>query len=328
MSDELQLTPAYAPLVLEDASGLKSFFQALHELESGRSRQPLTILQIGDSHTAGGWFTARLRSLFQERFGSAGRGMMPPGRPYRYYRPHRVKIEQSDDWEISNSFIRSSEGVFGLTGFRLRGSDKKSIMSLEYEEEEGFNWVEVEYLAQPDGGTMHVQVDGQPLLSVATGDESIESRFLAFNTLTAGRFLEILLEGDGPVDLLSWTVQRDRPGIVFDSHGIVGATVNVIKRWDEQTVVRELAHRQPDLMIVEYGGNEGFDNNLRPVRYKNEFRHRVNLLKQAAPRASIMIIGPADGLRLPGYCLRQLKKKRAARREEKKGGQGRSIRTG
>src|SRR3546814_9816722 len=40
--------------------------------------------------------------------------------------------------------------------------------------------------------------------------------------------------GDGPVELLSWTVERNRPGVVLDSHGIVGATVRVAERRSEE----------------------------------------------------------------------------------------------
>ena len=40
-------------------------------------------MQIGDSHTANDSFSGRLRELFQARFGDAGRGVLPPGVPYR-----------------------------------------------------------------------------------------------------------------------------------------------------------------------------------------------------------------------------------------------------
>src|SRR3546814_20054905 len=68
--------------------------------------------------------------------------------------------------------------------------------------------------------------------------------------------------GDGPVELLSWTVERNRPGVVLDSHGIVGATVRVAERWDRKTVAAELARRRPDMIVLAYGTNEGFDDAL------------------------------------------------------------------
>src|SRR3546814_19419281 len=61
---------------------------------------------------------------------------------------------------------------------------------------------------------------------------------------------------------LSWTVERNRPGVVLDSHGIVGATVRVAERWDRKTVAAELARRRPDMIVLAYGTNEGFDDAL------------------------------------------------------------------
>ncbi len=68
-------------------SSLTAFHQALASLEAGRT-QRVNILQIGDSHTAGDHFSGRLRELFQGQFGNAGRGMLPPGSPFPYWRPY------------------------------------------------------------------------------------------------------------------------------------------------------------------------------------------------------------------------------------------------
>ena len=59
--------------------------------------------------------------------------------------------------------------------------------------------------------------------------------------------------------------------------------------------------------MVEYGGNEGFDDDLRPEVYeKTVSAAGSSFLKSAVPEAAILVIGPADGFApAPGNCLKK-----------------------
>jgi hypothetical protein len=76
---------------LASPEALRPFFAAL----DGMAAQPLRVLQIGDSHTANDAFSGRMRDRLQERFGAAGRGWLPAGVPFKYYRPHLVSVSES-----------------------------------------------------------------------------------------------------------------------------------------------------------------------------------------------------------------------------------------
>src|SRR5215475_9820618 len=80
---------------LANAAALEPFFVALAGLGSRRARLPVRILQIGDSHTANDSFSGRLRERLQAKFGAAGRGWLPAGVPYAYFRPALVTVSET-----------------------------------------------------------------------------------------------------------------------------------------------------------------------------------------------------------------------------------------
>ncbi len=94
--------------------GLVSLFAALENLDAGGAPGPVVIMQIGDSHSTSDVLSGRMRELFQQRFGAAGRGLMPAGLPYDYYRPQMAKVTETGDWHRANSF--TAAGPFGVGG--------------------------------------------------------------------------------------------------------------------------------------------------------------------------------------------------------------------
>ena len=93
----------------DPARRLLPLLVALEAIETGKASAPIDIIQIGDSHTANGNFAERMRELFQQRFGAVGRGMLPPGLPFDYYKPQLVTVGENARWVLSNSFKQRSE---------------------------------------------------------------------------------------------------------------------------------------------------------------------------------------------------------------------------
>lgn len=279
---------------------LEPFFNALAALEDGAADDPAIVIQLGDSHTAGDRFSGRIRERLQQRFGDAGRGMLPPGVPFEYYHPTGVEVTQSDGWRIAGSFDRDEGGIFGLSGFRAEADRAGATMVLTATGDAGFDRAAVDILRQPAGGTLIVRIDGGPATRIETAGTGAD--WIDVPTPLASRTLTLEPAGDGPVSLLGWSTGRSRPGVVLDSHGIVGATVNVVGRWSREAAAADLAARDPDLVILAYGTNEGFNDGLGPAAYRQDFATRLDFLRRSAPGAAFLVVGPPDGNRLPEGC--------------------------
>ncbi|NBB82629.1 MAG: hypothetical protein GVY28_04420, partial [Alphaproteobacteria bacterium] len=290
-----------------DPRPLIPLFEQLAELERGQAGGPVVLIQIGDSHTAGDRFSGRLRALFQERFGDAGRGMLPPGVPFDYYEPTDVAVSQTGGWDTRSMFRRDAAGLFGLTGFRQTASDPDAVITIASADGDGFDSASVGILRDPAGGTLEVAATGADgNQTVWTIDTRGQARIARYDIPVAAgtRAIGLSPAGDGPVTLLSTTLQRSTPGIVFDSHGIGGATVDVIARAEPATLAWEVDQRDPAAIFVVFGTNEGFDPDLTEADYAARFRDRVRQLQAAAPEAAIVVVGPPDGNRLPPGCDR------------------------
>jgi lysophospholipase L1-like esterase len=277
------------------------FMARLQQIVTSRT-SPVTIIQLGDSHTAGDKFTGELRRLFQERYGSAGRGEMGAGAPFGFYEPTLVAVLQTEGWRVESS--RSSEGFgpFSISGYTVVGEDPADSMVLQSTEPEGFDVVEVGAFSHPGGGSVEVLVDGRQMGIMRTDGRAVELLRFRQEVLRGSRQLVLRPVGDGEVWLSSWDTYRNTRGVVLESHGVVGATVNVSNRWDRDAYLAELYAADPALVIVAYGTNEGFNDELDPSEYKLEFTAQIQQIEAAAPNASLVIVGPPDAARLPENC--------------------------
>ena len=88
----------------------------------------------------------------------------------------------------------------------------------------------------------------------------------------------------------------------------------VAYKTDEDLVRVEAAKNgtatSPEQLYMFFGTNEGFAPQEQLGDYAGEFRERLLTLHRAAPGASIVIVGPPDANRLPGYCGRNIGDKR------------------
>jgi lysophospholipase L1-like esterase len=279
---------------------LNSFYRSLSD--SRKSSKPVNILHLGDSHTAGDKFSGRLRKRFQQRFGSAGRGMLPVGNVFPYFYPTNVKMLQSKGWKVSNSYKASGYPPYGLSGFRTKSDNPNHFITLKMTDGTRFDEVVLEFLRNRRTGSLQIQIDNLAPVTIETRDPTQHVDIEKIPIPNGGRRIKISPQGDGPIELLSWTFKRNRSGVMYHSHGIVGATINVMTRWSRKVVSWELDLLKPSLIIVAYGTNEGFHNDLEMGEYARDFRARLAFLQRAAPQASIVIAGPPDGNRLPRYC--------------------------
>ena len=290
-------TPEAAPGVGRGGAGLAKFFSALNDLEAGSRREPITILHLGDSHIASDRFSGDVREMLQARFGDAGRGALMPGYPFRGYRARGVKFGKKGTWSTASS-LKKDKGPYGISGVRLTANGKGAELRLE-SKNGPFEWADVTFLAGPGRG--------KAVISIDDGTRTVDTRAKVQTAKHVhidqkGTRLKVRTTGGGKVSILSWAIGHARPGVRYINFGIPSVTAEIAQRWDEDLITKDIETLKPDLIVLGYGTNEGFNDGLKLGAYKDKFRSFINTMKAAAPDAGLVFIGPADGARLPRFA--------------------------
>jgi lysophospholipase L1-like esterase len=279
---------------------LAGFYRALQRLEA-HQQDHVHILQLGDSHTAGDVFSGRLRKQFQDRFGDAGRGFMPPGLAFEGLRQQEVKVTQSGRWQIDNSLRLAEGGPYGITGFTALSAAAGARMAVAPTGPAGFDIGVVDYLQRPGGGVFDVFVDGKQVSHVSVAGPAGRPQHLLIGAPTGSGELAVVAKTPG-IAFTGWAIERRNRGVLYESHGVVSATASLFQRWSPEIVRRDIEGLQPALIVLAYGTNEGFSVEFDEQAYAATFAELLNELKHMAPQASILIIAPPNGQRVDPDC--------------------------
>jgi len=278
-----------------DMRALDPWFAKLARARRAEGERPLHILQIGDSHTAGDSLTGAWRDILQQRYGSGGRGVLPPGKPWRGYFLRGMTADMSDGWKISATFGPGSADprpALGLSGFDLTSQRDGARIALTADAGQMFDRFTICALAQPRAGALRITIG-------ATSERMNLDSAIArpeCKTIRAPQpqfTVEVVSEGD-PVTITSWATFRDAGGIAVSNLGVVGSQLVHFARTDDAVVAEELRTYKPDLIVLAFGTNEGFAPVFRPYEYEIVLRTQIGRLRRLSGGVPILLIGAPD----------------------------------
>jgi len=239
--------------LFDQAGVLDHFYAALRDLASGRRNRPVRIVHYGDSPTTADLITADAREMLQERFGDGGPGFVLVAKPWAWY-GHRGVDVSGTGWKINTAVGSMREGTYGLGGVLFAGQvGAATTIHLDGGDS---TLVEVEYLQQAGGGRLEVSANGTVVGSVSTAGD-VKKNGAASVALPAGTKLVQLRVAGGPVEVFGVAFANGTRGLTYDSIGLNGASTTVMSRaFDPENWSDALQHRNPDLVIINYGTNE------------------------------------------------------------------------
>jgi len=281
---------APAPTKLFDPTGLGHFYAALDR--TARGEGVTRIVHYGDSPTTADLITGDVRAILQARYGNAGHGFILVDKPWAWYQHDMVKLSGSG-WAASPaSRFMAHDGYFGLGGVSFVGGLKASTR-IEFEAGAYTNF-EFWFERQPGGGTVALTADDVPIGTVDTAGETAGPGFAAFEAIAPASKLELRVTS-GTVRAFGISATRPGAGIVYDTLGLNGASIGVMTRmFNLQHWTAELRHRNPALVVINYGANEADFADYVEKQYEGELRAAIARVRGALPEASILVMSPMD----------------------------------
>ncbi|MCA9660602.1 MAG: hypothetical protein KC486_19835 [Myxococcales bacterium] len=265
---------------LENPRRLDRFYAALARTDLRMAGAVTRASHYGDSAIGNDGITAAIRAKLQARFGDAGHGFHLLGQPNASYRHVGVKVDEKSPWH--HCFIIQgcrSDGHYGFGGTTFEstggaeiviGTANKGAMGRKVRR------FEVYFAAAPRGGNLRLKLDDQEPILLSTAADALEDRWHTIEADDGEHRLSIRAAGGGKVRAYGVTLERDGPGVVWDGLSQIGALTRRMLNWDKEHIRAQVAHRDPDLVVLMFGGN---DMNMRGgmEKYKGELTEVVEL---------------------------------------------------
>ncbi len=287
------------PRSIEDASGksLEGFFAALGAAEQKKGVARITY--FGDSIVASDFVTATLRRRLQKRFGDAGHGFSLMANAWPGYFHNDVTRFAAPGWQVSRVVGPfAKDGLYGLGGVSFR-SEGPGVFSRFGTAKSGsfgraVSKFVLDYLEQPNGGTIQVKIDGVEKETFESKGEVTKSALRTYAVPDGEHELEVRAMS-GNVRAFGVWMERDEPGVVLDAIGIQGCRVRFLDQSDDAHLAEQLKLRDASLNVFQYGMNESEDGEAYPLdQYEATMKSLLMQFKAAMPQASCLLIGPLD----------------------------------
>ncbi|MCB9594435.1 MAG: hypothetical protein H6719_17010 [Sandaracinaceae bacterium] len=288
---------------LEDPGGraMRPFYEALLRTGQREAGAITRVAHYGDSSIAGDGITVTMRRLLQRRFGDAGHGFVLIARGTMPYHHQDIRHSAEGPWDL-DQLVRAGrrDHVYGYGGVLYRagggttarfGTDDRGPVG------GSVSRFELWYRQQPRGGRVDLRVDDGEREVVSTRGETTEDAWHTVSVPDGPHRIELRTIGGGESQLYGMVLEREGPGVVYDSLGMVGARARRMLGLDPEHFRAQHGHRQTNLIVLAFGGNDADDVGRTPEQFEDDFRQIIRLARRARPEAGCLLMAPLDQAR-------------------------------
>ncbi|MGB1016524.1 MAG: GDSL-type esterase/lipase family protein, partial [Nannocystaceae bacterium] len=294
-------TPAFP---IDDPSGvaLDGFYAALARSDdSGRSQAITRVAHFGDSSIGQDGLPHELRRRFQDRFGDAGGGFVLLHKSSSNYLNRVVETRSNELWKVCYiAYGCRSDGRYGYGGHLFsgaRGAVAKFSTTPPGNLGDKALRFELWYQAWPQGGRVELLVDGESAVTLDTRRATKQDLWHTLDVPLGAHSFEVHTRGPGDFRGYGAVLESEGPGVVWDSMSMNGAFTKRLLFFADAHIAGQIAHRNPDLIVLNYGGNDlrrFVNRNVYPDRFREEMMAAIERIRSGKPEASCLVMGVID----------------------------------
>jgi hypothetical protein len=301
LSDDLE------PPSAEEIDELGLIISGIKRLNSNRSLDSPSLLGInelswpsrvaiwGDSHLAAGFFSNELKRISLER-GIKAKSTFIPMTMGRAGVNLPIRKYCMDHWKSDITYSSISSMVNTGIGMNFVTGDKDAYLWIDLREKEAepdVQSIEIFFQGSTNQGVIIVSIDG--------GEEK------AIPLVSNSSFGSVVIVGNVPISVIKIRVGqepvilngiylnfKEKPKAVIDAFGISGATVRSWQKIDPSYFKQFFLGRPYDLVVLEYGTNEGNSLPFDADHYSKILDESLRNMRQVFPEAGCLLVGPGD----------------------------------
>lgn len=286
----------------EKSLTLQNYIESEH-YENITKRKAFRILQFGDSHTAGDFFSGELRSSLKKRFGDSGIGwIIPVSLPGQ--RSSLYDVKKFGSWANKYQKSRTDNVSLPVGGYSAIGSSGSQLSVVPTKKLRTESKVQFSALVRAIGSNetkVSFRVNNQSGVQ-----HSISKRWQlitdGFNASEKNRY--DFLVNEGQVEVAALFIDLDKKGVTVEAIGRNGGELFWLKNWSRESINILFKNRPVDLVVLEYGTNEAVDF-IESRRYFLDLQYQVDRLHEALPGVPIVIISVPSFAKHPNTNCRQ-----------------------
>ena len=291
-------SPAMPEHLFIPKGALDHYFERLSLIEDGRN-DVARALVWGDSTIASDGIIKDVRARMQERFGDSGPGFLAAQVDPRWALRRDIVRNTSGSWSSKNIvFGGAEENRYGLAG-TVSIAKPGAISTLGGVKIDGerqdLHRFQVFYQRNPNGGDLKIATQSKGLV-VSTNRDVISDGFTELIVPSGDPYVYLEAQNNNVV-IYGVALEVDSPGITWETFGVAGASISSLQKQQYSHLHEQIAARDPALLVYWTGGNElGYPSvkSKNGAGYKKQYAKVVKNLREGAPAASCLLIGPLD----------------------------------
>ncbi len=263
-------------------------------------RQRVSVVTFGNSLIASDRVTDVVRHRLQSVFGDGGPGIMYV-RPLHFFGRRAWTGDATPGWfheYLTQHYGGRPEPKYplGITGGHHVSFERGAATTWDVSKAERF---EILYLDHKKSSSFKVEIDGTFYKRLRpSGRRAPTAQTLAIDLPPGAQKVKLTAEGPRVV-IYGATLEHPTPGVVWDTVGIVAASANTYLLVDEDVLADHMAVRQPNLVVMQLGGNENRRIDRKVFTYQqvvDDFEKFVDRMRETAPDADCLTVGPIEAV--------------------------------
>jgi lysophospholipase L1-like esterase/outer membrane biosynthesis protein TonB len=301
-------SPAHGTPLEVPPGALDAWFTAMARADAGVPGAVARALHWGDSTIAADGITKTVRSRLQKRFGDAGPGFLAVHVDPRWSMRPSVLRATKGSWKTRTiTFGGAGNAHYGLAGTvsTTWGASSSTLGGRKIDgERQPLRVADLSFQLRPGGGTVHITVPDGPTIALPTASETLADAHHRLELPADTRKVIVSTDGSGPVTVYGIALETGEAGVTWETLGVAGSSQASMLRQGANHLARQIAQRDPDLVIYQMGGNELGYPALKASDggvWRDRYVKVVQRLRAGAPDASCLLITPLDqGQRVRG----------------------------